>query len=165
MATRSRTVTRLEGDQPLEGAAELTDVVTRLRRTLRAGIRSNIAWESLPMAQVEILQTLAEQAPARVNDLAERLRLAQSTVSGLVGQMIHSGLVTRDVDPADRRAAVVNVSAKGVEQLGAWERAHVNWIRAALSGLTVEDRAAISAAIPSLRRLTDSLSETASSSG
>jgi DNA-binding MarR family transcriptional regulator len=144
--------------QSRDAAAELTDVVTRLRRTLRTGIRSNIAWEALPMAQVEILQSLAEDAPARVNDLAERLRLAQSTVSGLVGQMIHSGLVTRDVDPTDRRAAVVDVSRQGMEQLRAWERAHVSWIRAALDRLPVEDRSAIAAAIPSLRELSDSLS-------
>jgi hypothetical protein len=35
----------------------LTDVVTRLRRALRSSIRTEYPWESLPMAQVELLQT------------------------------------------------------------------------------------------------------------
>jgi DNA-binding MarR family transcriptional regulator len=43
---------------------------------------------------------LAEQSPARVGDLAVRRRPAPSTVSGLIGQMIGTGLVAREVDPA-----------------------------------------------------------------
>jgi len=36
----------------------LTELVTRLRRVLRASIRTDYPWESLPMAQVELLQRL-----------------------------------------------------------------------------------------------------------
>ncbi|MBR7828206.1 hypothetical protein KDK95_17970 [Actinospica sp. MGRD01-02] len=56
------------------GRAELTEVVARLCRALRASMRTDYAWESLPMAQVEVLQSLAEHSPQRARDLAERLR-------------------------------------------------------------------------------------------
>ena len=138
-------------------ARELTDAVTQLRRVLRTGIRTDIAWESLPMAQVELLQALAESSPARVNDLAERLHLAQSTVSGLVGQMMTTDLVSRDVDPDDRRAAVVTLTRAGRAQLAAWDRANVRRIDDALSRVNPADRAAIHAAVPALRRLTEAL--------
>jgi DNA-binding MarR family transcriptional regulator len=141
----------------LTDARELTDAVTRLRRVLRAGIRTDISWESLPMAQVEIMQTLADSAPARVNDMAERLHLAQSTVSGLIGQMMAAGLVSRDTDSSDRRAAVVTLTAAGEDQLRAWEAAHVQWIQGALSTLSPADRSVISSSLPALRRLTDAL--------
>jgi DNA-binding MarR family transcriptional regulator len=141
----------------LAQARDLTDAVTQLRRVLRAGIRTQISWEALPMAQVELMQTLADGSPARVNDLADRLHLAQSTVSGLVGQMMAAGLVTRDVDPADRRAAVVTLSPIGRDQLDNWERAHVKWIQTALGRLEDADRAQVVAALPALRRLTDAL--------
>jgi DNA-binding MarR family transcriptional regulator len=146
-------------------ARELTDAVTRLRRVLRAGIRTDISWESLPMAQVEILQSLADSAPTRVNDMAERLHLAQSTVSGLIGQMMTAGLVRRDVDSADRRAAVVTLTAAGEDQLRAWEAAHVQWIQGALSTLSPGDRSAISSSVPALRRLTDALAAGGGSEG
>jgi DNA-binding MarR family transcriptional regulator len=139
-------------------ARELTDAVARLRRVLRAGIRTDISWESLPMAQVEMLQTLADDSPARVNDLAERLHLAQSTVSGLIGQMMTAGLVQREIDTSDRRAAVVTLTAAGADQLRAWEVAHVQWIQGALGRLTPDDRSAISSSLPALRRLTEVLS-------
>ena len=82
----------------------LTDIVTRLRRVLRASIRSEYPWEALPMAQVEILQRLRDEPGLRVNDLAARHRLANNTVSVLVQQLVAADLITRTPDPVDRRA-------------------------------------------------------------
>ena len=140
-------------------AHRLTEVVTQLRRALRASIRTDIPWEALPMAQVELLQTLAELAPARISDLADRLHLANSTVSGLTAQMISSGLVTRDTDPVDRRAAVVTLTAAGQAQLVEWEQAHEQRIGTALDQLDTRDRQAISRALPALGRLTRQLND------
>ncbi len=140
-------------------AYTLTDVVARLRRVLRASIRADYPWESLPMAQVELLQSLAESSPARVGDLATRLRLAPSTVSGLISQMMAAGLVERGTDPADRRVAVVEPSGRGRRQLSDWHAAHRERITAALGGLDPADRSAIDAALPALSRLVGRLAE------
>src|SRR5689334_4324217 len=66
----------------------LAEVVTRLRRALRASVRSEFAWERLPMAQIELMQRLADEPQLRVKDLAERHRLATNTVSQLVQQLV-----------------------------------------------------------------------------
>jgi DNA-binding MarR family transcriptional regulator len=147
--------------EPATGAEahQLTEVVTRLRRALRASIRTDIPWEAFPMAQVELLQSLTELAPARVGDLAERLHLANSTVSGLIAQMITSGLVTREIDSEDRRAAVVTLTAAGRARLGEWEHAHELRIRKAFERLGSTDRRAIRQALPALDRLTHELNE------
>lgn len=138
----------------------LTEAVTLLRRALRSSIRTDYAWETLPMAQVELLQVLDERSPARITDLAARQRLANSTVSGLVGQMITSGLVTRDVDPANRRASVVALTDAGRDQLTAWAGAHERRLDAALGALDEEDRAAVLGAVPALFRLAEHLDNT-----
>ncbi len=140
-------------------ARTLTDVVARLRRVLRASIRADYPWESLPMAQVELLQSLAETAPARVGDLAARLRLAPSTVSGLISQMINAGLVERGTDARDRRVAVVALSAAGREQLTEWNAAHRRRIAAALAELEPTEREAIGGALPALARLVEQLAQ------
>jgi DNA-binding MarR family transcriptional regulator len=140
-------------------AYTLTDVVARLRRVLRASIRADYPWEALPMAQVELLQSLAESAPARVGDLATRLRLAPSTVSGLISQMMTAGLVERGTDPADRRVAVVELSDRGRSQLADWHAAHRERIAAALGELGPQERSAIDAALPALSQLVDRLAE------
>lgn len=146
-------------------ARRLTEAVTRLRRALRASIRTDYPWETLPMAQVELLQVLAEHSPARVSELAARQRLATSTVSGLIGQMINTGLVARATDPKDRRASVVTLTDAGRDQLTAWARAHEQRLEGALDALDDTDRAAVRAALPALFRLAEHLDTTPGTGG
>jgi DNA-binding MarR family transcriptional regulator len=135
----------------------LTDVVTRLRRVLRASIRSDYPWEKLPMAQIEILQRLHAEPGLRVNDLAERHRLANNTVSVLVQQLVVAELVTRATDPADRRAVRLDLTDQGRRMLAEWRQAHERRFDAALDRLATADRTALVAALPALSRLVDEL--------
>lgn len=145
------------GPVPPSDAGSLTEVVTRLRRALRTSIRTDYPWESLPMARVELLLALDEDEPARVGELARRLRLAPNTVSGLVQVLVETGLVTRGPDPSDRRVAVVGLTAAGRAQLADWELAHEQRLGSALDGLTPEDQERVVAALPALNRLVDRL--------
>jgi DNA-binding MarR family transcriptional regulator len=140
----------------------LTDVVTRLRRVLRTSIRSDYPWETLPMAQIEILQRLRAEPGLRINDLAERHRLANNTVSVLVQQLVVAGLVARAPDPADRRAVRLDLTGAGARMLAGWRQAHERRFDAALDRLTVADRTALVAALPALSRLVDELERTES---
>jgi hypothetical protein len=58
-----------------------------------------------------------------------------------------------DTDPGDRRAAVVVLTVEGKKQLAAWESANERRVADALSRLSKEERAAITAALPGLRAL------------
>jgi DNA-binding MarR family transcriptional regulator len=140
-------------------AHRLTDVVTRLRRALRTSIRTDYPWESLPMAQVELLMCVADHEPARVGELAELLRLAPNTVSGLVQQLTDARLALRTVDTADRRVARVTLTDAGRAKLHDWQQAHERRISAALDGLSEPDRQSVLTALPALDLLVDALSE------
>ncbi|MDT0263527.1 MarR family transcriptional regulator [Jatrophihabitans sp. DSM 44399] len=135
----------------------LADVVNRLRRILRSSIRSEFPWERLPMAQVEILQRLAEEPGLRVTELAGRQKLAINTVSNVIQQMVLAGLVDRRVDQQDRRAVTVHLTDTGHDQLQAWFGANGRRLDAAFSDLAEKDRTAILATLPSLGRLVQRL--------
>lgn len=150
MARRSTTAAR---------ARELTDVITRMRRALRRSIRVDYPWESRPMAQVEVLQMLQETGAIRLGDLADRLNLAQSTVSSLVGRLLADGMVERTVDPRDRRAALTRLTADGEQHLADWNDAHRRRLGRALRSLDAADRATVDAALPALARLVDALNQ------
>jgi len=135
----------------------LTEIVTRLRRVLRSSIRSDYPWETLPMAQVEILQRLRAEPGLRVNDLAVRHRLASNTISVLVQQMVLAELLTRTPDPTDRRAVRLNLTPDGVQILDDWQRAHETRFETSLGRLAAEDRSAVLAALPALSRLVDEI--------
>ena len=134
-------------------ATELAAIVTRLRRILRTAVRSDYPWEILPMAQVEILQRLAEEPGLRVRDLADRHRLAPNTISTLIQQMVTAGLVTREPDATDRRAVTVSLTAVGEQALAGWSMANRYRLEAALAELPDRDRRTIAAAVPALSRL------------
>ena len=137
-------------------AQRLTDVVTRLRRALRSSIRTEHPWEPLPMAQVELLQTLGV-APMRVGELAARQRLAPNTVSGLVGKLLDAGFVDRQPDPGDRRTARIALTDAGHRQLAAWQRVHEQRMAAALASLPPADLDLVLRALPGLERLAAAL--------
>lgn len=117
------------------------------------------------MAQVELLMTLADHAPARVGQLAELLQLKPNTVSGLVQQLVDAGLASRQTDLGDRRAASITLSEAGEAELRGWQRAHENRIGAALARLGIDDQHAVAAALPALDELVDQLLVVSGASG
>ena len=140
-------------------AGVLTEVVTRLRRVLRTSIRGEYPWEALPMAQVELLLALRDREPARIGELATRLKLAPNTISGLVQQLVEARLVGRGPDPTDRRVAAVTLTPAGLAKLDEWELAHQRRLGAALAELGAADQAAVRSALPALGRLVERLAE------
>lgn len=136
---------------------ELTAVVSRLRRALRASIRTEFPWEARPVAQIEVLQTLRETGDVRLGELAGRLHLAQSTVSALVTALADEGLVARSVDARDRRAALARLTPAGERHLAGWDAAHRRRLGRALRTLDPDERAQIAAALPALDRLVAAL--------
>lgn len=140
-----------------EQAWTLAEIVTRLRRVLRSSVRSEFPWERLPMAQVEILQRLAEEPGLRVSELAARHRLAANTVSNLIQHLVLGGLVERREDPRDRRAVTVELTPAGAEQLRGWLAANNRRLEAALRDLSAAERREILAALPSFTRLVERL--------
>jgi DNA-binding MarR family transcriptional regulator len=140
-------------------ARQLTEVVTRLRRVLRASIRDDYPWESLPMAQVELLQRLQDEPGLRISQLAGRQRLAVNTVSDLIQQLVVAGLVSRTGDTTDRRAVRLELTRTGQDRLRGWRQAHEQRLASALDALTADDRGAVLGALPALARLVDQLEQ------
>lgn len=138
-------------------AWEFTDVVTRLRRILRSSVRGDFPWESLPMAQVELLQRLDDEPDLRISDLAVRHRLAPNTVSTLVQQLVSAGLVVRRPSDEDRRAVTISLTPAGRSRLQEWLGAHETRLAKALTELSVDDRRMVIASLGPLSRLVDQL--------
>lgn len=144
-------------DPSASRAWQLTELITRLRRVLRASVRSDIPWETLPMAQIEVLQRLDDEPGIRISDLAERHRLATNTVSTLIQQMAGAGLVERATDPTDRRATILTMTALGRQRLDEWLSANNSRVDAALTALDATQRDHIEAALPALVALAEQL--------
>jgi DNA-binding MarR family transcriptional regulator len=68
---------------------------------------------SVSMSQAYALHELDAPRPLSQRELAERLLLEKSTVSRMVADLEHNGLVTRERDTANRRTYRLRLTDKG----------------------------------------------------
>ncbi|WP_261557625.1 MarR family winged helix-turn-helix transcriptional regulator [Frankia tisae] len=89
---------------------------------------------------VIVLKLLREQGPVGQQGLAEALSLDPSNVVALLNELEERELVTRRRDPADRRRHIVELSAKGADELALASR-HLGLIEDELfAALSAEER-------------------------
>lgn len=105
--------------------------VAALRGALRTFLRTSeqIARQNGLTPQRHLLLLMIKGAPdgsasATVTDLAERMELAQSTVTELVKRAEDAGLIERERSAADGRIAHLRLSREGERRLAAAFRAH-----------------------------------------
>ena len=136
---------------------QLGDVVTRLRRALRRRMRQASPGSDLPMAQLEVLQSIAEREPVRVGEIAESLDLAINTVSTLVAALADGGMVTRTRGAQDKRAVLLTTTGPGRDYLKRWQHDLEGLLAGAMAGLDAAGRRSLLAAMPALRQVVDRL--------
>ena len=144
-----------------ELAERLLGAVHGIRRVLRRRVRADVPGFPLPGAQVEVLRVVADRPGIGVAAAARELHLAPNSVSTLVNQLVDAGLLRREADPADRRAARLEITAAAADRMAAWRRARTGLVADALAELSEEDTEAIAQALPALEKLVGILKEQA----
>jgi len=129
-------------------ASELRVVLGRLMRRLRAEHR-------FPVSQGAVLGRLDREGPQSVSDLAAAEHMRPQSMAQTVADLEREGCVSRAPDPADRRRALVSLTADGREQLRDVRRRREGWLVRALEELSEEDRATVERASALLRQLAD----------
>ena len=107
----------------------------------------------MSLTSLATLATLDRSGPRRITDLAVIERVAQPSMTALVSTLERAGLVERRGDPADRRVALVALTAAGAGLLRSRRRAGAEAFEQLIGKLPPDEAAALAAAIPALRRL------------
>ncbi len=107
---------------PREGPPIDDQIVAALRRLMRAvDLQSRRLVEQcgLTVPQLLVLRQVAGAGRVAVGELAQRVRLSQPTVTGIVDRLERRGLVSRERSERDRRCVIVMATPAGREVLGA----------------------------------------------
>lgn len=134
----------------------------RLNRTINAELETTFGEYGLNAAEFYSLVTLVRlDDPDGVSQrrLMRALNLSSGTVSTRVDRLAERGLVTRDVDPADRRNSRVALTAEGLALFERATPAHIATENRILAGLDPEQRTQL---VELLRTLLVSLEGTSS---
>jgi DNA-binding MarR family transcriptional regulator len=100
---------------------------------------------------VAVLEQLRD-GPLVVGDLAGRLGLTLSTVSGLLADLDHAGLIDRTPDKADRRRTIVAISPGNKEVVEQWLDGAAAPLARVLDQLSKDERKAFLRAMDLLDR-------------
>jgi len=117
------------------------DLLMTVARALRRRFGAAMAeWEISP-GQARALRALCQAGSLRLSALAEELRIAPRSATEVVDALQSRGLVTRQPDPADRRATSVVPTAEGSRLSGLLEEARKAQAEQLFAHLSVRDRA------------------------
>ena len=110
----------MEPELTAEAAAHVAEFRAALRKFLRTSER--VARASGLTPQRQLLMLMIKGAPglterSTVTDLAERLQLAQSTVTELVRRAEEVGLIEREASEKDGRVVLLRLTAEGEQRL------------------------------------------------
>ena len=88
------------------------------------------------------LMAQLERAPQglRMSELSQRMMVTGGNVTGITDGLEKEGLVVREVDPTDRRAFYVKLSADGQRQFRRMAAEHEQWVIELFEGMSVKHK-------------------------
>lgn len=95
---------------------------------------------ALAPRHLSLLSYLLFDGPMTVNELAERLEVAPTTVSLMVAELSRKGVLERREDDRDRRRRIVSITGAKRPAISAWLARGASAWRRALEPLTPEQR-------------------------
>ncbi|MET8446235.1 MarR family transcriptional regulator [Streptomyces sp. NPDC005209] len=140
---------------------QLADTLVGIQRVIRRRLRGGLTAPRLRGAEVELLRLVETRPGIGVSDAAKELYLAGNSVSTLVNRLAKAGYLVRETDPADRRAARLELTDAARARLGDWQRRRAALVARHVSLLDEAEREALHAALPALRKLAVTLHEEA----
>src|ERR1700742_4125567 len=100
--------------QTVERAMNAVRSIVRAQRINTRAIELKMG---ISLAQLFVLQQLAERPSDSLNDLAERTATHQSSVSGVVRRLVERGLVSRTASATDKRRIEIDLTPSGRDLL------------------------------------------------
>ncbi|HSP37498.1 MAG TPA: MarR family transcriptional regulator [Frankiaceae bacterium] len=140
----------IDSNPDAELAARLRVTVGRLQRQLRRR-----AVGDLTLSQLSALVSLEQHGPMRAGDLAVRESVSAPTMTRILAVVEERGLVAREVDPADRRAATVVLTPLGQDVLGTLRRERTAFLADRLARLDTDGRRRLADAVDVLEQLVE----------
>jgi DNA-binding MarR family transcriptional regulator len=116
-------------------------------RAKRLPVPTALQGMDLAPRHLALLAYLQYEGPLTVSELADRLEVAPTTVSLMVGDLSRSGILTRQEDDADRRRRIVAIAPDYAAPITEWLSGSAAAWTEVLEALTPAQRSAIVAAM------------------
>jgi DNA-binding MarR family transcriptional regulator len=127
---------------PDECARQILEAVPMVMAAIRIEIRSHRGSE-LSVPQFRVLIFLNRHAGASLSDMAESLGLTLPSMSKMIDGLVARNMVTRQMDPEDRRRVTLVLTALGREAMQSAYKATESRLAERLAALPASERRTI----------------------
>ena len=138
---------------PSDASTVLADRLHSASIQLLRRVRRVDAAIGLSAARLSALSVIAFAGPIRISALASAEQVRTPTITPIVAALERDGLVTRESDASDARAALLRATPRGIRLMGEGRARRVAILAAELAGLSAADRAVLERAVGILEKL------------
>jgi MarR family 2-MHQ and catechol resistance regulon transcriptional repressor len=131
-------------------APRLWLVIAKSYRALSLVAEQSIANTGLCLTDFAALEALLHKGPLTISQIQEKVMLASGSMTAAVDRLEKLGLVVRKSSPSDRRARVVELTAKGRRLTVSSFQRHANHLEALMSALSNEEKKQIHGSLKKL---------------
>jgi DNA-binding MarR family transcriptional regulator len=107
------------------------------------------------LTQLSALATVDRHGPLSAGDLAAYERVQPPSMTKVIAVLEEAGLVRRDPQPADKRQAIIEITAAGAALMASSRQVGDAWLGAQLAKLSDDERDQLRQLAPILAKLTD----------
>ena|SRR5271166_5785137 len=139
----SKSVNRMAAQAPAapEDPAQLAELLVRTSRRLHRSSMAELGPMGLTGAQARVIRFLEGAGhPVRMADIAAALEVVPRTATSMVDGLEEANLVTRAIDPHDRRSILVSLTNEGALLLDRLALARRRTAEATFSSLSPSER-------------------------
>jgi DNA-binding MarR family transcriptional regulator len=140
-------------EEPTPGRPDLAAMIVPLGRALTAAELPVLREHGLTMWGYVVLLALREEPVRTQAALAEAIGADKTRIIGVLDELQRGGLIRREPDPADRRAHLLALTAKGEAKRSAAQAGVQRQEERLLSRLPAADRDAFVRALCTLARI------------
>ena len=134
-----------------DATREVLAVLPLLNRIVGAEVRRE-AGEDTTIGQFRVLAHLSE-GPLTLSVLAKRRRVSLQSMSELAQTLVERGWIARTPDPTDRRQHLLQLTDAGLAHYQRTQEMTIRQLAPLLAQLSAAEMAAVSTALPALRRV------------
>ena len=118
--------------------------ILRASRAIEGELRERLrVTYGITMPQFDVMAALYRRTPAErmgggmtMTELSRYLMVSNGNVTGIIDRLVTDGLVARKASADDRRAILVELTARGVERFAEMASVHEGWVDELLTGFT-----------------------------
>ncbi len=133
----------------------ILELDNRVMRRTRAGWPASWIQVNLPSGHIRALLIIEAGGARTPRDVADLLGIGRTSVTGLLDRLEVEGLLTRAIDPADKRSFILGLTEKGQGMVGQIDDIRRLQLR---NGLVLMDKVSLEALRTGLAALSEALS-------